>query len=499
MRPVSTTDIETLGENFGIKVDDTRREDVTERVNRWLANLRGLDDLVIQDYDGGETRAWREPADDAWNAIAVTCDISRTESGPLAGVTVGIKDIIAVAGVPMQCASRVMQGYVPGFDAAVVDRLLAAGATITMKTNLDEFAASGSGTTSVSGPIRNPHDQDRTAGGSSGGSAAAVAAGQVDTALGTDTGGSIRIPAAFCGIVGLKPTYGLVPLHGIVENTYTQDHVGPMTTSVADTARVLDVIAGADHRDPASLAAAGRRVHPGDGYLDAVADPPALDTLTLGVLDDGFGDGVSDRVENRIHAVLEDFEAAGGTVESVGVDHYDVIVAIKDTLSVVELAAHWRAGGAQYRRGGLVDEGYQVALASRRKAKQAELQPHYASKLLAGARIIDAYDGQPYVRAQAAREVLRSEFEAALAGVDALCFPTMPDIAPRIEDAGDPALDYGRNTRAADITRLPAITIPAGRIDGLPVGVQLMGNAFDEPTLLGIGARFEDQLTEDIE
>lgn len=496
MRRVSTAELEELGEAFGIELDNAVVDDVGDRVNRWLDRLGGLDDLTSGKNQRTGERQWADPSTDRLNAISVECDVSPRRSGSLSGVSVGVKDIIAVAGVPMQCASRVMQGYIPGFDAAVVERLLKEGASITMKTNLDEFAASGSGTTSESGPIRNPHDVERTAGGSSGGSAAAVGAGLVDTALGTDTGGSIRIPASFCGIVGLKPTYGLVPLHGIVENTYTQDHVGPMTPTVGAAARILDAVAGVDDRDPGSLQAAGRAGYQVGGYADSVENPPAFDSITLGVLDEGFGDGIADGVSERCQAIIETLETSGVRVETVSVQHFDRATAIKDTLSLVELAAHWRAGGAQYRRGGIVDEGYQVALASRRRAKSRAMGAHYASKLLAGAWVIDAHDGQPYVKAQLAREVLRQEFESALAGVDAVCLPTMPEVAPRIEDADDPDFDYGRNTRPADVTRLPAITVPAGTKDGLPIGFQLMGDGFDEATILGIAGRIEAALTE---
>ncbi len=497
MRDLATDELVALGEQYGVPVADGEAGEIREEVDAFLASLDGLEELPLP---GGsvdvEGRTWREPVDDPHNALAVECEVAPPDDadGALAGVSVGVKDIVAVAGVPMQCSSAVMRGYVPSSDAAVVERLLGAGASVAAMTNCDEFAASARGTTPVDGPTTNPHDPGRTAGGSSGGSAVAVATGRVDVALGTDTGGSVRIPASFCGVVGVKPTYGLVPLTGVVENTYTQDHVGPLAGTVADAARVLDAVAGPDDRDPASLGAAGRPGYRRGGYVDAVADPPAVADLTLGVLEPGLGDGVADHVVERTEAAVERLADAGAATERVDLPGFEHGPAVKNALSLVELAAHWRAGGAPYRRGGVVDLDYQAALAERAAGSGGDLGPYYKSKLLAGARVIEAHDGVPYTRAQAAREVLRERFDAALSGVDALVLPTMPDVAPRVEDAADPGFDYGRNTRAADVTRLPAVSLPNGTHDGLPVGFQLIGGAFEEASLLGAAAAVEATL-----
>lgn len=488
MRELSTDELVALGDRYGVPVDDAEADAVREGVNEFLGTLEALEAIDVPDHGPvGGGRTWRDPSDDHHNALAVACDVPPpVDAGGLAGIDVGVKDIIAVAGVPMQCSSSVMMGYVPGTDAAVVERLLDAGATVTAVTTCDEFAASASGVTPHDGPTTNPHDPDRTAGGSSGGSAVAVATGRVDVALGTDTGGSIRIPASFCGVVGVKPTHGLVPLHGVVENTYTQDHVGPLARTVEEAAAVLDAIAGPDERDPASLQAAGREGYRLGGYAAAVADPPAVAELDLGVLEDGFGDGVAPAVEARTKGALDRLEDAGATLVSTAVEGFEAGPAIKNALSVTELAAHWRDGGAAYRRGGVVDPGYQAALAARTASAGGELGSYYKQKLLAGARVIDAHRGTPYTRAQALREVLRERFDESLSGVDALVLPTMPDVAPRLEDAPDPGFDYGRNTRAADVTRLPAVTLPNGSHEGLPVGLQLLGEGFGERTLLGV-------------
>lgn len=500
MRELSPDELVTMGKRFQVEVDDGEARELAGRVNEMLRPLDAVDDLPVRTRPEPEgERSWHEPTDDPLNAIATRCAVPPAADGILAGMTLGVKDIIAIAGLPMECASIPMRGYIPGFDAVIVDRLRHAGATIEAKTNLDEFAASGRGTTSASGAIKNPHDTTRTAGGSSGGTAAAVAAGLVDGGLGTDTGGSIRIPAGFCGVVGLKPTYGLVPLHGIVENTYTQDHVGPMTRTLDDAARMLEVMAGKDERDPASLQAAGRDAYAVGEYQSAVAAPPAPDELQLGVLAEGFSTGVSDDVVRATETAIDQLEDAGAQLEEVSVPEFEYGKAVKNILSFTELAAHWRAGGAAYRRGGQIDEGYQSALASRGAARSSELGAFYKQKLLAGAQIIDGHAGRPYTRAQLARETIREAFDAVLNGLDGLVLPTLPDIAPKIDEASEPGFDYARNTRFADITRLPALTMPNGTLEGLPVGFQVVGDAFSEARLLSVGKTIQMTALDDSE
>lgn len=501
MRELSPSELLDTADRFGIQIDDQNAADLAEQVNDMLASVEPLETEPPTDegpspagYDPGD-RSWHTPDENPNNSLVVRCAVPPTADADdrLAGLDVGLKDVISVAGVPMDCGSVVMRGHVPARDAIVVDRLRAAGATIAAKTNLDEFAGSARGTTGAGPPITNPHDDGRTAGGSSGGSAAAVAAGAVDAALGTDTGGSIRIPASFCGVVGLKPTYGTIPLAGIVENTYTQDHVGPMTTDVADAARLLDALAGPHDADPASLQAAGREGYRRGDSVGAVADPPDPEELHVALLEEGLGDGVAPRVVDATESAAERLEDAGATVDRVSVDGYHRAPAIKNALSFVELATHWRDGAVPYRRGG-VDERYQQTFARHTRAASGQLDDFYTCKLLAGARIVEAHDGRPYVRAQAAREVLREEFERALADVDALLAPTMPDVAPRVEAVEEWEYDYARNTRPADVTRHPAVTLPVASVEELPVGLQLTGEAFHDDELLAVAATVESLL-----
>jgi len=495
MDPLSRDELARLADEFGVGLPDGQAEEVRAQVEAFLAPLDDLTTLPTPADDrppGGE-RSWHAPETNPHGAIAHRCDVPAAGDGPLSGTAVGVKDIVAVAGVPMECGSAVMRGHVPGRDAVVVERLREAGADVVATLACDEFAGSARGTTGADGPVRNPHDPARTAGGSSGGSAAAVATGDVDAALGSDTGGSVRIPASFCGVVGLKPTHGLVPLAGVVENTYTQDHLGPLAESVRGCARLLDAVAGPTPADPASAVAAAREGYRVGGYAEAVADPPDAADLTLAVVEEGIGEAVRPDVVARTEAAVERLEAAGVGVERASVEHYDRTPAIKNLLSFTELAAHWRAGGAPYRRGGGVDPAHVEAVTARSRAYGDRVGAYYRSKLLAGARLLERGGGL-YTRAQAAREAVRESFEDALAGVDALVTPTMPDVAPLLDDADDPGFDYALNTRPANVTRQPAVTLPNGTVDGLPVGLQLQAGAFEEARLLGAAARVERTL-----
>jgi len=271
LRPPSAERIRELAAEYALGLTDAEAEAFAALVGERMPVYGRLDELAggRGERDGmrsvGSASA-REDADaegvddagdDPYNAFVTRCEIVGADGGPLAGVTVGIKDNIAVAGVEMTCGSRVFAGYRPRRDATVVTRLLAAGATVVGKTAMDDMAVSGTGEVSATGPVLNPHDTDYLAGGSSGGSAAAVAAGQVDLALGTDQAGSVRIPAAWCGCVGLKPTHGLVPYTGVTPLGHTYDHVGPLARTVEDCARALSVLAGPADRDPRQGAGVG--------------------------------------------------------------------------------------------------------------------------------------------------------------------------------------------------------------------------------------------------
>ncbi|AUV80786.1 hypothetical protein C2R22_03220 [Salinigranum rubrum] len=507
LRRVSGEDVRRLADLYRFDVSRDESTALASAVNDRLDDeLDRLYEIPVDDSvaNPGE-RTWREPTD-PYNALSVACHVPPTPGHGelLADTTLGLKDLIAVAGVPMQCGSAVMQGFVPSGDATVTARLRAAGATITAKTNLDEFAGGGRGR-SFRGLVRNPVDAERIAGGSSGGSAAAVAADIVDAALGTDTGGSIRKPAAFCELVGLKPTYGLVPLTGVVENTYTLDHVGPIASTVEDAATVLEAIAGTDSADPASMAAAGDEQYQTGGYRDAVRSPPPVSDLRLGVATQGLDDDIDETVAARHRHALDELEDAGATLTEVALPFLDQVKHVKNVLSYVELAAYWRDGGAAVRRGGVQNTADHLGFARRARTANGELNEFYRGRLLTGARLATAHDGRHYVRALAARETVREELGARLDGVDAVLTPTVPRLAPLVEDARDSGVDYdgvegaqygfGRYTKIANVSGAPALTLP-NRVDAGPaVGLQLLGSRFDEATLLGVARSVVEALS----
>ncbi len=486
-------------------VGDAEADDLAAAVNDRLTDALGsvYDVPIAEGTAAPGERSW-EPGTDVHNAIRVDCHVppSSDHDGSLAGVTVGLKDLIAVAGVPMQCASSVMEGHVPSTDATVTRRLRDAGATISAKTTMDEFAGGGRGRT-FRGLVRNPRDADRIAGGSSGGSGAAVAAGLVDVALGTDTGGSTRKPAAFCGIVGLKPTYGLVPLTGVMENTYTLDHVGPIGRDVRNVARVLDAIAGTDRADPASMAAAGEDEYRVGDYANAVESAPSMDDLRLGVATQGIEDDIDDTVADRHAAAIDALADAGATLVEVDLPYLDETKHLKNAISYAELAGFWRERGMPLRRGGVVDPSDRLAFARRAAGSTRELNDFYRSRILAGAHLASVHDGRHYVRARAAVRTVREALSETLSGVDAILTPTVPELAPTVEHVLDPDFDYdglggafgyGRYTKIANVTGAPAITVPNGIEPGPAVGIQLIGARFDETTLLAAAERLSETL-----
>lgn len=491
MHDLSPTDVEELASHFGLDITPVEVEDIRELANASLDGIEALPNCLPGDGPTYPDRSWSEPTDNTDRSLTLECAVppSQDHDGRLTNTTVGIKDLIAVGGLPMACGSAALQEFVPQSDATVVERLRAAGAAITAKTNMDEFAGGAWGTTGVNKPILNPHDETRFAGGSSGGSAVAVATDRVDVALGTDTGGSIRIPASYCGVVGLKPSHGLVPLTGVVEASYTQDHVGPLASSVADAARILEVLAGSDTADPASLRAAGRDGYHTGGYVDAVEDPPSLSALTIGVLDYGFRDPTDDCVVDRTVNTVERVEDAGATVRQVTIDHVDLVNPAKSVIALCEIADHWRNDGVHYRSHAYPDPVDSTAFGRRTASNGDELGTYFKSMLVAGEYLLDAH-GQYYDWAQAVRNVVRADFEAQFADVDVLVSPTTPTLPPKIDEAGTD-VTVANLTRPANLTELPAVSVPNGTVDGLPVGLQCLGPLFGETTLLGTASRIE--------
>ena len=381
--------------------------------------------------------------------------------GPLHGIPISLKDLFWTEGVRTTAGSAILADFVPEEDAHSVARLKAAGAVIVGKTNLHEFAF---GVTTINphyGPTRNPWDTDRSPGGSSGGSAAAVAAGLCTASMGTDTGGSVRIPAALCGIVGLKPTYGRVSRHGVVPLAWTMDHAGPMTRTVCDAALMLNAIAGHDPRDPAS---ADAPVPDFTAGLDA-----GLKGLRLGVPQHYYFDGLDPEVEKAVREAIDLLGRQGAMVEEVALPRLEYAPATYWPISISEAAAYhhdWLTNRPE-------DYGHDV----RQRMEPGLLVPAVR-----------------YLQAQRARRLIADDFRQALRVVDALLAPTTPIPAPRIEAAVTPAVRSAllRLTSPANLAGLPALSVPCGFTGaGLPVGLQIIGRAFDEATVLRVGHAYE--------
>lgn len=444
------------------------------------------------------------PDADPLNAFVSRFTLSADEpavaDGPdLADLSVGVKDNVAIGGVPTTCGSRVFQSAVPGRHATVVDRLVAAGATITGKTNMDELAYGPTSETSGFGPVRNPVDDGHVAGGSSSGSAAAVGDDTVDAALGTDTGGSVRIPASFCGVVGFKPSWGMVPRTGVVELSFSLDHVGPIARDVTTATRVFDAIAGVDPADPSSERA--RRLE--GTATDAVAAPPSLDDVTLGLPEELFGAHVDDDVRAVVDESVAALEAAGVTTESVSVPRVTDSVAVWNAITNVEFASTLRADMGPIRRRGGVDPVWQENAAAALHAHVDRLGPVAVRKAILGA-YLRTNRPQTYITARVARSRLAAQFDDVLAGCDALVAPTMPVTAPELGEwtaerystgGSDYDVPLAFNTRPADLADLPALSLPCGRTGRLPVGLQLVGERYADHALLALGRAVESVVT----
>jgi aspartyl-tRNA(Asn)/glutamyl-tRNA(Gln) amidotransferase subunit A len=423
--------------------------------------------------------------------VTVTADLARLqaraadvrlaaeEEAPLLGLPLALKDILCTAGVRTTCSSRILENFVPPYDAAVVERLRAAGAVVLGKTNLDEFAMGSSTENSAFFPTRNPWDLERVPGGSSGGSAAAVAAGEAPAALGTDTGGSIRQPAALCGIVGLKPTYGRVSRYGLVAFASSLDQIGPMARTAADCALLLGVIAGHDPRDATALP------DPVPDYLAELEGD--LRGLRVGVPREYFAAGLEPGVEAAVRAAIAQLAALGASVDEVSLPHTEYGVAAYYLIAPAEASANLaRYDGVKY--------GYSVAaptlLDSYFRTRAEGFGPEVKRRIMLGTYALSAgyYDAY-YLKAQKVRTLIKGDFDRAFERFDVLATPTSPTVAFRLgERVADPLAMYLSDvcTIPVNLAGLPGVSVPCGFVDGLPVGLQLIGPPLSEGRLLRV-------------
>ncbi|HEX8996952.1 MAG TPA: amidase [Ktedonobacterales bacterium] len=429
----------------------------------------------------GEVQACVALMEDEARAAAQAADARLADTStaraasPLLGIPLGVKDLYMTRGVRTAAGSRVLEDFIPDEDAAAVTRLREAGAALVAKTNTHEFAYG-----SFTPPTRNPWDMERIPGGSSGGSAAGIAAGMFPAALGTDTGGSIRIPAACCGVTGLKPTYGLVSRAGVIALSWSYDHAGPLAHTVEDCALLLDELAGYDPRDPGSIEAPTLDFTAG---LMARREPAEVARgARIGVPRQFFFDGAEPEVEALVRAAIETFKGLGAEIVDV-----DMPEELNDDLFDVAYRAVQRPEATLYH----TEMGWFPARADR-------YTPATRDALSQGAQVL----ATAYVHAQRVRQALTTKLRALLGSLDALAMPTLPIVAPRIDalaepirlGAGEATVGYAtlRNTFPFDLTGQPALALPCGFTGaGLPASLQLVAGHFNEPALLRLGHAYQ--------
>ena len=405
---------------------------------------------------------------------------------PLLGVPIALKDVIAVRGQPLRCGSKILGEYVSPFDATVTAKLKAAGAVIFGRLNMDEFAMGSSTENSAFGPSRNPWDTDRIPGGSSGGSAVAVAADECLGALGSDTGGSIRQPAALCGTVGLKPTYGRVSRYGLVAYASSLDQIGPVTKTVEDAGLLLKAIAGADPMDSTSVP------EPVPDYAAELTQ--GVRGLRLGLPKEYLGEGLDPEIAQAVREAVRQFEGLGVEVREVSLPHTEYAVATYYIVATAEASANLaRFDGIRY--GARVDGADPVELYS--QTRGAGFGPEVKRRILLGTYVLSSgyYDAY-YLRAQKARTLIRRDFLQAFEQVDALIAPVTPTAAFKVgEKANDPLQMYLSDifTLSCNLAGICGMSVPCGFTQNpvLPIGLQLLGKPFGEPTLLRLASAYE--------
>ena len=422
---------------------------------------------------------------DEYNVFVTEESIGGDEDGPLADKTIAIKDNMSTDGVRTTCGSAMLADYVPPYNATVVDRVLEAGATVVGKANMDEFAMGGTTETSAFGATENPAAPGRVPGGSSGGSAAAVAAGEADLALGSDTGGSVRNPAAFCGVVGIKPTYGLVSRYGIVAYANSLEQVGPLAPTVQEAALLLDVIAGSDPHDATTNDG-------GDDSNYAAAADGDVTGLTVGVITDLI-EGADNDVVAAFQDSIADLESQGAEITEVSLDSLEHAVQAYYVIAMSEASSNLaRFDGVRYGPDVEADGNWNDAFAA---VREEGFGPEVKRRILLGTYALSAgYHDKYYKKAQDARAWVKQDFDEAFESVDVLASPTMPVVPPKLGDSLDDPLQLylmDANTVPVNLANLPAISVPAGDVDGLPVGLQLIGPKFGEETVIRTASAVE--------
>jgi len=421
------------------------------------------------------------PLKDQYNAFITTIPGANTCPGRLSGIAIAIKDNISTRGIPTTCGSRILQGYIPPYDAHVITLLKNQGAGIVGKTNMDEFGMGTTTENSAFGPTKNPADPSRVPGGSSGGSAAAVAAGMVRMALGTDTGGSIRCPAAFCGIVGHKPTYGRVSRYGLIAYANSLEQIGPMARSVSDISLLMEVLTGYDPHDSTSI-----------NCPYAHTPDPDIRGLKIGVPEEYFGEGVDSRVASVVWDAITLLERKGAEVNTCRMPSMAYALAAYYVTCTSEASSNLaRFDGVRYGPAADTKLPWHEAFQQQRRSG---FGTEVKRRIMLGTFALSSgYYGKYYAKAQAARQQVRNDFLRLFRTVDVVAGPTMPTVAFRLGEKTDPLSMYLSDilTVPANLAGIPAISVPCGKSEGLPVGLQIMGPHFRDERVIDVAYAFE--------
>ena len=461
--------LERAAETYGLTLSAEEREAYETEVQNTQALLAGLEPTSFESEPATDVTE----GEDEFNAVLYRCSVDGAPSGPLSGMELAVKDNIAVAGVPMTCGSAAVD-FEPSYHAAVTERLVEAGADVVGTTNMDEFAYFTTSETCAHGPVTNPNSEG-VPGGSSSGSGAAVAAGLVDAALGTDTGGSIRIPASYCGVVGFKPTFRSVPRFGFADLASSLDHIGPLAPDIETAAAVLSAINGPDVRDPTTDGVP--TPDPTDG-LDA--DP---DGLTVGLVSNAQG-RADDEVAERVESEVGRLEAAGVTVEETSLPGLDMQPLVNAAVTAVEFTTLVAQAGQDVGVGTGYSDQWREAVVEMDGSKLGE---NVRARLVVGRTLAMGDEGAGYVAAQNTRQQFRETVEDRLSEYDALVTPTTPTTAPEFGSVETDAdlLDTIALTSPFNLTGHPALSVPCEGEQ--PVGCQIVTNHFEEATAVALG------------
>lgn len=498
IRRPSQDQIRDLAAMEYIYLKDAEVVELEDVIDEALKVIDRLDELPMPEiavkYTDRDKGYVPSPEENPYNSFIRKCMIKGAPSGKLSGKTVGLKDNLRVAGVPMTNASTLLHGYVPDVDATVVERLLDAGANIVGKLNMDDFATAGTGETSAYGPPKNPRNADYSAGGSSGGSGAAVAAGEVDIALGVDEGGSGRIPAAWCGVTSIKCTHGLVPSFGLTYMDHTLDFICPTARTVEEVALTLEVIAGDDPKDPQWV----RGQIPVEEYTQGLKKD--ISGLRFGVVRESMSwDVAEEDVTNAVEAGIKKLQSLGASYKEVSVPFWQDSWAIWNGFASHSASAMIESDLEGYWRGGMCDVRWQQAFGHARRVNSSSFPPSLKVWMVMGKYLRREYSNIYFSKAQNLRFAMTQQMDSLFDEVDVLVTPTIPFKAhklwttpPTLKEFAPRASSMVQNTAPTNVTGHPSLSVPCGVGDhGLPIGIQFIGKKFDESRLLRVGYAFE--------